>query len=181
MIQRSLLGLGLLMAITMPLVSQQPDHSLLLAVRPAAEIRLGGYGRDLFGVGAGGSISASYAMPFFTPLSFGGDVDYSYVPVLANVVSEAFSFSMISATFLIDFRWVFFGFLEAGLHTGGGYFYAFLNEADPVTGDGFVGFYGVTAGYLFNDSFSIELVYRESHAIGLDSHMAIGVGATLRL
>ena len=96
-------------------------------------------------------------------------------------MSGPISLSIIAASALVDFRWVFFSFLDIGVHAGAGYFHAFIHEEEPPNGGGIHVFAGGSIGFLLTKALSLDVWVRTMQSLGLDNSLTVGIASTFRI
>lgn len=160
--------------------AREQYQPLLVSIKPEIDIPLPP-DPNLFQIGGGTSVSASYVFPFFRPLSTGILVNYHLGRLHHEDLGIRGSLSLISAEAIIGFRLTFWHRFDAYIFGGAGYFFTFVNEEPSSWATNIVWSGGIGFGLRVNATMTVGIQGEYRRYRSLYHLIGVGLGMDLRL
>jgi hypothetical protein len=180
-VKRTALVAAVLLVCAAPFsTAQKQCQQLLVSIKPEIDIPLPP-DPNLFQIGGGTAVSASYVFPFFRPLSAGILVNYHLGRLQHEDPGIHGSLSLISAEAIIGLRLTLWQLIDAYLSGGAGYFFTFVNKEPSSWATNIVLSGGMGIGLRVNPTLTVGIQGEYRRYRSLYHLIGVGLGADLRL
>lgn len=160
--------------------SLEQYQPLIFSIKPEIDIPLPP-DPNLFQIGGGTSVSASYVFPFFRPLSAGILVNYHLGRLHHEDLGIRGSLSLISAEAIIGLRLTLWQLIDAYLSGGAGYFFTFVNEEPSSWATNIVWSGGIGFGLRVTPALTVGIQSEYRRYRRLYHLIGVGFGMDLRM
>jgi hypothetical protein len=160
--------------------AREQYQPLLVSIKPEIDIPLPP-DPNLFQIGGGTAVSASYVFPFFRPLSMGILVNYHLGRLHHEDLGISGSLSLISAEATIGLRLTLWQLIDAYLSGGAGYFFTFVNEKPSSWATNIVWSGGIGFGMRVTPALTVGIQGEYRRYRSLYHLIGVGLGMDLRM